>query len=801
MKENYNFNEIPEELKSRFQWVMWRFEDRNGKATKVPYIDYGVMAQSNNTAWKTFEGAVYLSQEGNFDGIGFMFSKEDDYIGIDIDHCVENGKPNEFAQSVIDALDSYTEFSPSGEGIHIIVKGSLPDKISGTGRKSAKHGLEIYRYGRYFTFTGNRENSNDIYERSDELEEIIDQYFDDSDLKGKADLSLYGEDKIKVPNEILWDRMFKSAKGRDIQELYSGKLINNDHSSSDLALCNYLAFWTGNSATRMDSMFRESALIRDKWDRIHFGDTGETYGERTIAMAISSTTSTVLDNASDKEEFMFTIHTDTPREVQKNFILSDLGNAERISAEYGHVIRYVKGATWYVWDGKRWCEGEEDKVERITSKCLRRLFESEDEDERKWAMKCEARSRRLNAIGDLKALVPAVRDDFDKHKYLLNVENGVVNLKDGTFKNHDKELMLTKITNVSYNKDSSCPQWIGFLESIFKNQEGETDYELIEYVQKMIGYALTADISEQSMFFLYGGGRNGKSVFINTIKHLLGDYAKQTNSNTFIAKKNDNGGANSDIARLVSSRFVSAIESEDGQKLSESLVKQITGGEPMTARFMYQDLFEFIPEFKVFFTTNHRPIVKGVDNGIWRRIKLIPFSVTIKSEDVDKHLSDKLSTEMSGILNWAIEGCTKWQREGLEEPESIKGATHDYKDDMDKVQPFIIDSCFLNENAKIEARELYNAYVHWCLDEGEEKLTNRAFYRMLTNKGLTKDRGTGNKMYMFGIGLNEQNYKYLPIGIVTENVVQSEQDKGKKLSNAKVTSFSDKDKQFKLDDY
>lgn len=758
MKEHYNFNEIPSELKALPQWVLWKKENRNGKPTKIPYQPSGEMAQANNRrTWSTFASVVKYYLEHEYDGIGFVFSRQDNYIGIDIDNCVVDGKPNSFAMEIIELLDSYTEFSPSGNGIHIIVKGKLPQSVLGTGRKSTKYGLEVYSYGRYFTMSGNRENSNEIYDRTDELAELFEKYFDDSDIKGRINLAEYEKDEIKLSNEELWERMFRSKNGDEIRALYNGHLINGDHSASDLALCNHLAFWTGKSATRMDSMFRETALMRDKWDVIHFRDTNETYGERTIAKAIASTPRTILDEPNF--DFSFSFHNDEVVEKKSEstpkFMNTEMGNAERIAYEYGNIIRHVHDVGWYIWDGKRWKEDRKKEIERITSKTLRKLFKSEDENDRKWAKICEKRAVRMNSIKDLASLVPAVREEFDSHAYLFNVENGIIDLKTGELLPHDRKYMLSKISPVTYEKGADCPTWKTFLESIFKKENNETDYELINFIQKAIGYSLTADISEQVIFFLWGKGRNGKSTFINTIKNLMGDYGKQTNADTFIKKKNDNS-VNNDIARLVSTRFVSAVESEEGQKLNESLIKQLTGGEPITARFLRQEFFEFMPEFKIFFVTNHKPIIAGVDEGIWRRIRMIPFTVTIPKEKIDKKLPEKISLEMPGILNWAIEGCLKWQREGLGEPKSIAEATNEYKAEMDIIEPFIETCCLVNPLAKVEAKLLYNQYTKWCDEEGEYPLKNRAFYRLLENKGFKKERGAKNKIYVHGLRLNDE---------------------------------------------
>ncbi|MBJ8113856.1 DNA primase, partial [Bacillus cereus group sp. N6] len=353
--------------------------------------------------------------------------------------------------------------------------------------------------------------------------------------------------------------------GDEIRSLYNGSLINEDHSASDLALCNHLAFWTGKSATRMDAMFRETSLIRDKWDVIHFSDTNETYGERTIGKAISSTSTTILDNKQQFEEFSFDFINEDVAEVvedkpKRKFKLTELGNAERIAYEYGHVIKFVNDIGWFIWDGKRWRVDTKKEIERITAKVLRSLSKSDDESEAKWARMCERRNVRMNSIKDLMPLVPGERGDFDRHKFLFNVEKGVVDLKTGKLQQHNRELRLTKITNITFDENAKCPTWLTFLDQIFLG-----DKALIEYMQRLIGYSLTGDISEQIMMFLVGGGSNGKSTFINIIKDIMGDYGKQAKSDTFIKKKES--GANNDIARLVGSRFVSAIESEEGEKL------------------------------------------------------------------------------------------------------------------------------------------------------------------------------------------------------------------------------------------
>lgn len=767
----YKFNQIPAELRNTPHWILWRSEVRNGKKTKVPYQINGEMAQSNNKrSWSTFPTIIKFYEQGGYDGIGFMFSKDDPFVGIDIDHCIQEGALTSLAEDVIETVNSYTEYSPSGDGIHIIAKGKLPLKGPGTGRKNVDLGLEVYRHGRYFTFTGDCLDQVPVEDRTDELKVLFEKYLKEKPKpeKKQSNTSFEREDITSLSNAELWERMFDSKSGAAIKDLFQGMLINDDHSSTDMALCNHLAFWTDKDAAKMDSMFRESSLLREKWDKPHSSD-GRTYGQMTIDTAILSTPSTIADYEPPEEKKYEVYISDNSIEDTEEIIdeapkfhLTELGNAERIAYYHGENVRYCNELEWLIWNGKHWHEDSKRQIEAITAKTLRAIYgeakATEDKYQSKllhdWAKKCERRSIRINSILDVRPMVSVKKKELDSHSFLFNCDNGVIDLKTGELLPHDRDLLLTKISPIKYDRNAECPNWKAFLESIFKTHTGEADHELINYLQKAIGYSLTGVTKEQVMFFLFGNGRNGKSTFINIIQDLLGDYGRQTNSDTFLKKRNDSG-INNDVARLDGARFVSAVESEEGQQLSEALVKQITGGEKMSARFLRQEYFEFTPEFKVFFTTNHKPIVKGSDEGIWRRIMLIPFTVTIPKDKIDYDLPDKLAKEMPGVLRWAVEGCMKWQAEGLRAPEAVKAATAEYREDMDILGPFIDENCTVHSTAQIEAKSLYESYTKWCYQNNEMDLKNRAFYRQLEIRGFKKEKGTGNKTFITGITLNQ----------------------------------------------
>ncbi|WP_427108648.1 DUF927 domain-containing protein [Lysinibacillus xylanilyticus] len=295
-----SYNDIPVELKRLNNWIVWRLESRKGKNTKVPYNVNGIEARSNDAnTWSPFADAVTAARTGRYDGIGFMFSQQDQYIGIDIDKCYKNGVFNEVATSVIDSLDSYTEFSPSKTGVHLIVKGSMPDWVKGTGKKSSKYGLEVYSYGRYFTFTGDRENENEIQERTNEVTELLETYFTRDEMAAYANVVIPKGVTNTENDSVTWQRMFKSKQGEKIQAMYRGELIiNNDHSSTDLSLCDALAFWCDKDFWKMDRMFRQSGLMRNKWDERR----GELlYGEKTLIRAISTKIKTVSDYQKQNE--------------------------------------------------------------------------------------------------------------------------------------------------------------------------------------------------------------------------------------------------------------------------------------------------------------------------------------------------------------------------------------------------------------------------------------------------------------------------------------------------------------------
>ena len=347
---------------------------------------------------------------------------------------------------------------------------------------------------------------------------------------------------------------------------------------------------------------------------------------------------------------------------------------------------------------------------------------------------------------------PIMPDQLDKHINLLNAPNGIINLTSGELMPHNREKYLTKITNSEYADDYDAPLWGKFLNEIFNG-----DKELIRFLQKAVGYSLTGSTKEDCLFICYGGGRNGKGTFLNTLADILGGYAINIQPETIMAKTNYSNGPTSDIARMMGARFVTVPEPNEGARLNEGLVKQMTGGDMLTACRKYEDEFEFKPEFKIWMMTNHKPKIYGTDVGIWSRIRLIPFTVHIPDEKADRKLRQNLMRESPGILKWAVDGCSLWQREGLGMPEAVRAATAEYKTEMDTFAAFLNECCVMC-NEYTSKKILYEAYLRWAESNKEKPFTNRKWGIEMQKR--FKDGHSGSVEYYTGIKVKPEYAPY-----------------------------------------
>ena len=332
-------------------------------------------------------------------------------------------------------------------------------------------------------------------------------------------------------------------------------------------------------------------------------------------------------------------------------------------------------------------------------------------------------------------------DMLDRDPLLINCLNGTYNLKTGKLQRHDPADMITKQASVIFNESADCPLWRQSLETIFGG-----DQELINFFQAAAGYSMTGVNREQCLFILYGNGQNGKSTVIETIMTILGDYAMSASPETFMTKDRS-GGADPEIVRLKGSRFVSTIEPQEHMKFNDGLIQQLTGNYTITARPLYSKAIQFKPVFKLWMATNHKPVIRGQDDGIWRRIRLIPFLVRIPDDQKDPDLPDKLLEEASGIFNWMIEGYNDYTRYGLTPPQAVVEATAEYRSEMDIIASFLDDCVQESFDGSILSSDMYHCYKAWCQENGFKGVMNQIKFGRELNKRIPSDRSMNGKRY------------------------------------------------------
>lgn len=743
------YEAIPQELKDLPNWICWKAEpdELRGKIKKIPINPKtGGNAMSNNPdTWTDFQTAVRASDQ--YTGIGFMFGNCD-YFGVDIDGVGEEleayrqGSDNIISE-FIDTLQSYTELSQSGNGIHIICKGKLPK----SGRR--KGNVEMYETGRFFVMTGNYcSEFADITDCTESIKPLHEKYIGGG---REPQAIIRPAVNLQTAEEIVHAAV-KSRNGDKFKALYSGNITGyTSQSEADMALCNMLAFWTGCDADKMDSIFRQSGLMRDKWDR---KQSGSTYGALTVQKAIAGCSQVYSANAnkdynfsiSNKHEDRISIGDTSSFEEQKQevstertklYTFDDTGNAQRFVDLFGDQVRFCyTDKRWFWYDGRKWCADITGTAKRLVDKSVEAMaaeakvyaqMDAEDGGDMQKAFDKHYKSSRSNKsknamLNEAQHYVPILPAQMDRYKMTLNTPAGIINLKDGKISEHNPGLYLTKITSVEFSDHSDCPRWLSFLNDIFNG-----DKDLIRYVQKAVGYSLTGSTAEQCAFFLYGTGRNGKSTFIDIIREIFGDYAANIQPETVMVRSSQSSAINSDIARLKGARLVTSVEPNEGVRINEGLLKQLTGDDTVTARKLYGDEFEFKPEFKLWMTTNHKPIIRGTDTGIWRRIHMIPFTVQIPEDKVDRNLKYKLKAEMTAIFHWCVEGCLLYQKEGLKLPRAVLNEIREYRREMDVISAFIEDRCIVGAGLSVQSSVLYAAYIKWTERGNEYRMSNTKF--------------------------------------------------------------------------
>lgn len=677
-KEKRKMEEIiPQELLNLPSWVGYQLRRNKDRIDKVPMnVLTGRTAKTNDpSTWTDFTTASDLALQRGYAGVGFVFQPP--YVGVDIDHCVKDGAIAPYAVDILKALNSYAEYSPSGTGIHILCKGKIARAC-----KISKIGLEIYTKGRFFTVTGNRlENyPAELNECTDALKGIFSRFVD-----------------IPPADDVL-SLIAKSKDAEKFQRLYSGQWQNDypSQSEADLALCNKLAFWTGKDAGQMDALFRQSGLMRPKWDEKHFGD-GRTYGQSVIEKAVTDCREVYASN-------------------RPNLLIARKVNANEVADEILKHNRLINFAdTYYEYRGG----------------CYRPLF---IEEVQKWIKDaCGAgfsASKLRNVLVALKTET-FVKPDIINGITLFNVKNGLYDIDKMTLLPHSADVYSINQLNVTYRENAECLLWQRSLDQIFEN-----DAARIMLLQEYFGYCLTRDNDYEKALFLFGEGANGKSVVLYVLEELIG---KDNCSSIPLEKFNDSHY----IARLRDKLVNISLETNAKTNVYDNMFKAIVTGDTISADEKYGQPFQFKPYCKLLFSTNNMPRVGDKTEGYYRRLLILPFNRQFSIEERDPKLKQKIAaSELDGIFLWSLNGLTRLRKRGyFEESASMQTVKDAYRKENNNVIIFVEEQCVLDAQADIGSDALYVAYREWCLESEYRPLSKIMFGRELIRQYPAINKG------------------------------------------------------------
>ena len=448
-----------------------------------------------------------------------------------------------------------------------------------------------------------------------------------------------------------------------------------------------------------------------------------------------------------------------PKDKNGPFPLTDAGNAELFAALYGHILRFDHARNrWLIWEEHRWAPDSDGEVRRLAKKAARVRYRTaldiEDLDLRgktaSSAVRSESR-QRLDACLALARSEHPIADSgmtWDPDPYLLGVANGVVDLRTGMIRSGHPDDRLTMQVPVQYDVKAECPRWQQFLHQVFQR-----DGELIGFVQRALGYSLTGSVREQVLFLCYGTGSNGKSVFLDMLRNVLGDYAM--NIPFTVLELQQRPSLTNDLASMAGRRLVTSSETNESTRLNEARIKALTGGDPITARFLYSESFTYEPVAKFWLAVNHLPRVRDDSYGFWRRVRVLPFNEQFTGDDADKGLPFKLLEELPGILNWGVQGALNWRLVGLAPPSAVMTATQAYRKDNDELDGFVADCCVVADGVRAEPGHLFSEYQRWSKEQGileRHRLGSRSFGTRIRER-FGDSVSSNGKRYFLGIGL------------------------------------------------
>lgn len=736
---------IPEYLKENARWVVWRYEQRKGKMSKVPYRIDGHRASSTEPSdFVSFDEAYrFFLENPKMNGLGVGVFGE--FSFIDIDHCIDDyGNLADTAKKIVGLMGSYTEKSPSGTGIRIAfrTKQLIYDKERYY-INNQKQGLEVYIAGatsKFLTITGDVLEDGEIGYRDEEVLSVAEIYMKRKQLQRKA-ISVPA--KSNLTDESVLEKATSSAQGEKFTKLWQGDTSDygGDASSADMALASMLAFWCGGELEQMDRLFRRSALMRNKWDSAR-GDS--TYGQITLQKAVDGCgdfykpviVSTALEDFGELPQKLLELHP----EKNARYGWTDIGNGRLFADIYRDGARYVpERSAWFVYDGIVWSKDvcnlkTMELCKQLADALLRHSLTLHDEHLRTSYIEkirlWQKRNVRETILRDAQSVYPIAMSEFDADPYAINCLNGTYHLDTENFTEHSSEDLITKLAPVKYDPLARCPRFERFVGEITCFDSGKA-----RFIQKAYGYGITGDTRYECLFILYGAtSRNGKGTLCESTLGVMGTYACTSRPETICLKVGrDSGSPSEDIARLAGIRMVNISEPPKGMTLNAAQVKSMTGNDTLNARFLHENSFDFKPQFKLFINTNYLPVVNDMTLFSSGRVVIIPFDRHFEEHEQDRTLKTEFAKpeNQSAILNWLIEGYRMLKREGLTQPPSVIDATASYRHESDKFAQFVEDHLEADVDGELRTSQVYSVYSDWCRDNGYHAENIRNFNQLL----------------------------------------------------------------------
>lgn len=763
-------NTLPADLAAHPAWLVWRREERAGKTTKIPYQprEGDRKAKTNESkTWGSFADAC--AQVHRFDGLGVIL--REGLVGVDLDHVVDpaTGNLSPMAREIVDLLDSYTEFSPSGTGLHILCRGDLP---AGKRRRGQ---VEAYDESspRFFTVTGQPlpGSPSDVAQRTVELAAFHKAYLADPQPQAPpATPKNSSSSPTKASDEERLAAAFAAANGAETRRLFN-EPGGDGGSEGDAALAHRLAFFSDGDPATLDRLLRASSRVRAKWDSPRPGGSwlacevaraiaacgGEFWKPRRqkkrAADVVATVASGLNSGALSPRSAPGTGPDDPdPGDDLLQFNTTDAGNGEAFAHLFGDDLRFDwTRERWLRWAGHLWAPADYGHLTELTKTAARRRYMQAShagdrgEQQRKHAFRSEARGRVEAALFFARAEDPITDpgDGWDVDPWLIGCANGVFDIRTGEFRAGRRDDRLTMQAGVSFDPAAECPLWHSFLRDVFNG-----DRELIDYVHRAIGYSLTGSVRDDCFFVCYGSGANGKSVFSEVLRIAFGDYGHHAPFDLFdYSCRNQHPQG---LALLEGRRFVTALEAAPGARLNEQRVKSLAGGDPITAHLMRENDRTFTCTSHLWLLVNHRPRVLDDSPGFWRKARMIPFNRRfVPQEQIDRNpelrddlgvlpadekLRPRLLSEAAGILRWAAEGAHLWATEGIQTPACVVAGSEAWRDEADPIGEFLRCFCVTGPDLRTPAGALWAAYEMFVTHEGvpaRERLTNTAFGRLM----------------------------------------------------------------------